>query len=195
VVTTTRTRKDKMSDSNAPATQRLSGTYIVDRDHSSLHFAVEHMRLARFRASFEDVHGRLTADPAGVAIEGSAPVRSISIKAPAQLRDQVIRGFFLGDDHPEVIFRSTEVELDGDQTARVTGELTMRGVARTITAAGSYRPPIDDPYGSQRAALELRTTIDRRDWGIDWQMPLPDGSDAVGWEVELSANLELVREA
>ena len=178
-----------MNDSN------LSGTYIVDGVHSSLQFAVEHMRLARFRASFEDVRGRLAADSDGISIEGSAPVQSISIKAPPQLRDHVIRGFFLADDHPELIFRSTDVELRDDDTARVTGELTMRGVARTITAEGRYRRPIADPYGARRAALELRATIDRRDWGIDWQMPLPDGSDAVGWQVELSANLELVGEA
>ena len=122
-------------------------------------------------------------------------MQSISIKAPPELREQVIRDFFLGDDHPEVILRSTEVELGSDGTAKVTGELTMRGVSRTIRAHGSYRPPIEDPYGGQRAALELRTTIDRRDWGMDWQMPLPDGGNAVGWEVELSANLELIREA
>lgn len=170
----------------------FNGTYVVDSDHSSLQFAVEHMRLSRFRASFEDVRGRLAADAGGISIEGSAPVRSISIKAPAQLRDQVIREFFLGDEHPEVTFRSTDVELGDGDSARVTGELTMRGVARPIAAEGSYRPPIDDPYGGRRAALELRTTIDRRDWGIDWQMPLPDGSDAVGWAVELSADLELV---
>jgi polyisoprenoid-binding protein YceI len=184
-----------MNDPSVPATQTFNGTYVVDRHHSSLQFAVEHMKLSSFRASFEDVHGRLAADADGISIEGSAPVRSISIKAPPELRDQVIRDFFLGDNHPEVIFRSTEVELGNDDTAKVTGELTMRGVARTITAVGSYRRPIEDPYGAQRAALELRTTIDRRDWGIDWQMPLPDGSDAVGWEVELSANLELVGEA
>jgi polyisoprenoid-binding protein YceI len=178
----------------ATATQTFTGTYAVDPNHSSLHFSVEHMRLSRFRASFEDVHGRLAADADGISIEGGAPVQSISIKAPAPLRDQVVRGFFLGDDHPEVSFRSTQVELGDDDTATVTGELTMRGVARTITAVGSYRRPIDDPYGAKRGALELRTTIDRRDWGIDWQMPLPDGSDAVGWEVELSANLELVGE-
>ena len=170
----------------------FDGIYVVDRDHSSLQFAVEHMKLSRFRASFEDVRGRLAAGAGGISIEGSAPVRSVSIKAPTQLREQVIREFFRGDDHPEVIFRSTDVELGEGDTAKVTGELTMRGVARTITAAGSYRRPIDDPYGGRRAALELRTTIDRRDWGIDWQMPLPDGSDAVGWEVELSADLELV---
>lgn len=168
---------------------------MVDRDHSSLQFAVEHMKLSSFRASFEDVHGRVAANADGVSIEGSAPVQSISIKSPPELREQVIRNFFLGDDHPEVIFRSTEVELVDDDTAKVTGELTMRGVSRTIRAHGSYRRPIEDPYGGQRAALELRTTIDRRDWGMDWQMSLPNGGNAVGWEVEVSANLELIGEA
>jgi polyisoprenoid-binding protein YceI len=179
----------------ATAAQTFSGTYVVDRNHSSLQFAVEHMKLARFRASFEDVSGRLEAEPGGIAIEGSAPVRSISIKAPPELREQVIREFFQGDDHPDVSFRSTAVELTDGDSAEVRGELTMRGVSRPITARGSYRAPIDDPFGLQRGAVELRARIDRRDWGIDWQMPLPDGSDSVGWEVEVSASLELVRQA
>jgi polyisoprenoid-binding protein YceI len=179
----------------AIATQTFSGTYVVDRDHSSLQFAVEHMKLSSFRASFGDIDGRLAADVGGISIEGGARVESISITAPPELREHVVRDFFQADDHPELSFRSTEVELGEGGAARVTGELTMRGVARAITAEGSYRPPIEDPYGAQRAAIELRTTVDRRDWGVDWQMPLPDGGDSVGWEVELSAELELIEEA
>jgi polyisoprenoid-binding protein YceI len=101
----------------ATATQTFSGTYVVDRVHSSLQFAVEHMKLSSFRAAFEDVHGRLAANGGGISIEGSAPVQSISIKAPRELREHVVRGFFVGDDHPEVIFRSTQVELGDDDTA------------------------------------------------------------------------------
>jgi polyisoprenoid-binding protein YceI len=178
----------------ATATRTFRGTYVVDRNHSSLQFAVEHMKLSMFRASFDGLDGRLAVDEEGISFEGSAPVQSISIKAPPELREQVIRDFFQGDDHPEVMFRSTAVELVDVDTANVIGELTMRGVSRTITAHGSYRPPIADPFGLLRGALELRTTIDRRDWGMDWQMPLPDGGDAVGWDVEVSVHLELIRE-
>ena len=64
-----------------------------------------------------------------------------------------------------------------------------------VTATGTYSPTITDPFGVSRAALELRATVDRREWGLDWQLALPDGGDALGWEVEIAAVLELVRES
>ena len=103
--------------------------------------------------------------------------------------------FFHADAHPELSFRSTDVELRDDGSAIVMGELTIRGVSRSVSAEGSYRAPTVDPFGTVRAALTLRATVDRRDWDLSWQLPLPDGGDAVGWEVELTAELELVRAA
>lgn len=97
--------------------------------------------------------------------------------------------------HPELTFSSTDVELGGDGSAIVTGELTIRGIGRTIVAEGTYTAPARDPFGTERAALELHATVDRREWDLNWQLPLPDGGDAVGWQVELTAELELVRAA
>ena len=73
--------------------------------------------------------------------------------------------------------------------------LTIRGIGRTIVAEGTYTAPARDPFGTERAALELHATVDRREWDLNWQLPLPDGGDAVGWQVELTAELELVRAA
>ena len=85
------------------------------------------------------------------------------------------------------------VELGEDGSASVTGELTIRGVSRSVAARGTYQLPTEDPFGTYRAGLELRTTVDRRDWDMDWQVPLPGGGDALGWEVEITAQLELTR--
>ena len=72
-------------------------------------------------------------------------------------------------------------------------ELTIRGATRTISAHGTYQPTREDPFGGRRAGLELRVTVDRRSWDMNWQMPLPDGSDALGWDVEITAQLELIK--
>ena len=171
----------------------FTGTYDIDRTHSSVHFAVEHI-VSTFRASFDDIDGRLVGDDAGTTLGAAARVESVSIVDPPEFREHVVHGedFFQADVHPALVFRSTDVDLHGDGSALVTGELVIRGISRTITAVGSYRAPTRDPFGSLRAALELRATIDRRDWGLNWQLPLPDGGDAVGWNVELTAELELV---
>ena len=101
--------------------------------------------------------------------------------------------FFDADTYPQITFRSTGVELGEDGSASVAGELTIRGVSRSVAARGTYQPPTEDPFGTYRAGLELRATVDRRHWDMNWQVPLPDGGDALGWEVEITAQLELTR--
>jgi polyisoprenoid-binding protein YceI len=177
------------------ATQPFTGTFELDSNHSSVQFAVRHIKVSIFRASFADIDARLIADGDEVKLEGSARAESVSLTNPPEFREHVVRGadFLHAGEHPELTFRSTEVDLREDGSATVTGELTVRGISHEITATGSFQPPVEDPYGSFRAALELRATVDRRAWEMDWQMPLPDGSDVLGWEVEITAHLELIR--
>src|SRR5438067_6821059 len=180
----------------AVAAQPFTGAFVADRNHSSVLFSVQHIKVSRFRASFADVDARLAADEEGVRLEGRARVDSISIAEPPELREHVVSGtdFFAAGEHPEIRFRSSRVDLGDDGVIHVSGELDVRGVTRPIEASGTYRSPVVDPYGAGRAAIELAATIDRRDWGFDWQMALPDGDDVLGWEVELDVRLELVEE-
>ncbi len=176
---------------------QLAGTYELDLTHSSVGFAIAHLSLSTFRASFGDLEARLVADGDGIALEGRTRAASLSIVEPPEFREHVVNGrdFLDAGDHPELRFASNEVELREDGAATVRGELALRGVVRTVRLEGRYRGPIADPFGGERVALELRTTIDRRAWDMDWQTQLPDGADALGWEVELSADLELVKAA
>jgi polyisoprenoid-binding protein YceI len=112
------------------------------------------------------------------------------------MRGHVVNGeeFFDGGNHPEIVFRSTRVELAEDGGVAVDGELDIKGIVRPVTATGTYRPPVEDPYGASRGAIELGTVVDRRDWDMNWQIPLPAGGEALGYEVELSAHLELIKQ-
>jgi polyisoprenoid-binding protein YceI len=178
------------------AIRPFTGTYDIDRTHSSVQFAVTHI-VATFRASFDGVDGRLIGNHDGTTLEASTRVESVSIVDPPEFRDHVVRGedFFHADAHPELSFHSSDVELRDDGSVTVRGELTIRGITRPVIAEGSYRPPTVDPFGTVRAALALHATVDRRDWDLRWQLPLPDGGDAVGWDVELTAELEFVEVA
>src|SRR3954467_7980270 len=113
--------------------------------------------------------------------------------------------FFDVERHPDITFRSTAVRLADDGRAEVDGELTIRGVTRPVTAGGHYAPPPPPPPAAPSppprppslgavAGLELQTSFDRREYGFDWQMSLPGGGDAVGWDVELDIDLLLKRE-
>ena len=178
------------------ATEQFTGTYVADPDHSSFLFAIQHMKVSSFRATFGDVDAHARGDDAGLSLEGRARVESISIGTPPEFREHVVNGdeFFDAGNHPEIVFRSTRVELADDGRATVEGELEIKGIARRLTATGSYQPPVEDPYGALRTAIELTATADRRDWDMNWQMPLPKGGDVLGYEVEITVHLELVKQ-
>jgi polyisoprenoid-binding protein YceI len=176
------------------AVQPYSGTYLSDPVHSSFGFAVDYAGTGKFRGTLDDVSATLTAGDDGLALEGSAKVESISIRTPEQFRAHVLGPeFFDTENHPEVTFRSTQVELDEDGTARIDGELTIAGVTRPVAIGGTWAEPVAAAGGGVRAGLELSTVIDRRDFGFEWQMELPGGGDALAYDVTLEVSLALIQ--
>jgi polyisoprenoid-binding protein YceI len=174
------------------AVQPFSGTYTTDPVHSTFGFAVQYAGVGRFRGTLDDVNATLTAADDGLVLEGSARAESISIKEPAQFRAHVLGPeFFDADNHPEVRFRSSNIELADDGTLRLEGELTIAGKSKQVVAAGTWTEP-GEGVGTIRASLELETVVDRRDFGFDWQMQLPNGKDALAYEVTLEVVLALV---
>ncbi len=179
------------------ATRIADGTYNADPIHSSFQAGVSHMGVGSFRTTFSDVTAQLEAGADGLAVEGRAQVASISIANPPEFREHVVNGadFFDAANHPEIVLRSTSLELADDGTAQLDGELVIKGIAKPVTATGTWREPIQDLGGYVRMALDLVAVVDRRDWDITWQAPLPGGGDALGWDVEIEAHLELVKDA
>jgi polyisoprenoid-binding protein YceI len=178
------------------ATQPLSGTFAADPHHSSFQFAVKHMKVATFRAGFGDVEASLVAGENGLRLEGRAKVESVDVVKPPELRGHLVESpdFFDAPNHPEITFTSDDVDLREDGTAVVSGELTIKGITKPIEATGTWQEPIEDPYGMTRTALTLTATLDRRDFGLSWQAPLPNGDDVLAWDVTLTAEIELIRE-
>ena len=173
-------------------TTSLTGTYRIDPDHSSAAFAVRHMGVSMFRGSFAGMAGTVTAGDS-VRIAGAVPVAGISVKSPVDLRTHLLsEEFFAADLHPEIRFSGDHVALRADGSAVVAGDLTIRNVTRGVVASGTWSPAVEDPFGATRAAIELATTIDRRDFGMTWNLPLPKGGDALGNDVEITVHLELV---
>ena len=131
----------------ALTTDPLTGVFDADRTHSSFQFAVRHMKVSTFRASFGGVDARLIADASKARLAGAARVESISIADPREFREHVVRGadFFDADNHPEILFRSERVEPAENGTATVDGDLTIKGLSRPITATGTYQRPVEDP--------------------------------------------------
>jgi polyisoprenoid-binding protein YceI len=169
----------------------FSGTYRAQPVASTFAFAVRHSGVFWYRGSLSDVTATLHGDADGLTLEGSARVDSISVVEPAAMRASVLGPtFFNAEHHPEITFRSTTIRLADEGQVEIDGELTIRGVTRSINATGRYAEPRPSSFG-EIAGLELHASVDRRQFGFGWQMQLPGGGDALGWNIQLDIDLLL----
>jgi polyisoprenoid-binding protein YceI len=169
----------------------LAGTFNADPVHSSFGFAVKYQNVSNFRGTLGEVAATLVDGK----LEGSAKVESISIVTPEQFRAHVMSAdFFDVENYATVDFTSTDVDLADDGTAKVTGDLTIRGVTKPVTATGSWQAPSQDAFGNTRAHLQLEVTIDRTEFGLNWNMPLPSGGDALANDVTLTVDIALLQQ-
>jgi polyisoprenoid-binding protein YceI len=174
------------------ATSPFAGTYAADPVHSSFGFAVRYQGVSVFRGTLSDVSATLTDG----RLEGAAKVESISIRTPEQFRAHVLSGeFFDAESHPEVTFASNDLDLRDDGTAVVDGELTIKGITRPVQAAGTWIPAAADAFGSTRGHLELEAVVDRTEFDMNWNAPLPTGGKALANEVTLTVDLSLIEQA
>ena len=169
-----------------------TGIWRSDRVHSTAEFSVRHA-VGTFRGSFREFEAVLDGSGEPRLI-GRVPVESVQVKEENLEAHLLSPEFFDRDQTPEIAFESTRIAREGDELA-IEGELTVRGVTKPVGARGTITDPMAGPDGNDRFGLELRTTVDRHDFGLDWNMDLPNGSKMLGDEVTLSVHLELVEEA
>jgi polyisoprenoid-binding protein YceI len=173
-------------------TTSLSGTYTADPVHSSFGFGVRYQGVSLFRGTLNEVEAKLLDG----RLEGTAKVESISIKTPEQFRAHVLSAeFFDAENHPEVTFASTSIDVADDGSATVTGDLTIKGITKPVTATGTWTPPAADAFGNSRAHLNLEAVIDRTEWDMNWNMALPSGGNVLANDVTLTIELSLVEQA
>jgi polyisoprenoid-binding protein YceI len=169
------------------------GTWKIDPVWSALGFEVKKIGLATIKGRALGFEGSITG---GVepAIEGTVAVSSLTTFD--ETRDGHLHSpdFFDAERYPEITFRSTSVGQRGDELV-VRGELTIKGETRPVELRGSFAGTGIDPAGNQRIVVDLSTTIDRTDFGINWNAPVPGGGLILPNEVLLTATFAAVREA
>jgi polyisoprenoid-binding protein YceI len=174
--------------------QALTGDYTLDVAHSRIGFVARHAMVTKVRGQFNEFEGKAHLDfatPQESSVE--VTIQANSIDTRNEQRDGHLRtnDFFDAPNHPVMTFRSTSVEQVDDEHYKVTGDLTIKGVTNSVTVDFEYAGAAKDPYGNIRVGLEGSTTVNRRDWGIEWNAPLETGgvlvSDKVTLEFEISA--------
>jgi len=166
-----------------------TGTWQVDRVHSSIGFAIDYMA-GTFHGTFSDFDAAITD---GV-LNGSAKVASVQVKDENLAAHLQSPDFFDAQAYPELTFTSNQIGRDGERV-NIDGEITIKGHTETAEIFGEISDPMADPYGGERFGLTLQTTVDRDKFGISWNNPLPSGEPALSNEVTITAELQLSKQA
>jgi polyisoprenoid-binding protein YceI len=167
------------------------GTWTSDPTHSSFDFSVKHMVVATFRGSLPDFEATLTSRE-----DGTLHLLGVGRPASITTQDDNLTGHLASPDffdvqrHPEVRYESDEIVRDGDRLT-VRGTLTLKGVTRDLELRGTIVGPVVGLGDAEVVGIELEGVIDRTEYGLNWNAPLPGGGFAVGNDVRLRTQLEL----
>jgi polyisoprenoid-binding protein YceI len=175
-----------------PTTATAVRTYQIDKAHSEATFQVRHL-LTKVRGRFSDFAGVVHFDeahPEQSSIDFT--VQTASIDTDEADRDKHLRSadFFDVEHHPTMTFRSASVTPRGTNRFDVHGPLTIRGVSRPVIVPVTYLGMAKDPWGVQRAAFEAEVTLNRKDYGLNWNAALETGGFLVGDEVKVSLSVQ-----
>ena len=167
-------------------------TWTLDPAHTQVNFSAKHMMVTTVRGKFDGVDGELHIDETDPT-RSSAEIRveAASLSTGFDARDQHLRSpdFFDAGNHPLIVFRSAGIEQRDGERFRVTGDLTIRETTRPVTLDAEllgFYPGLD---GSRRVGLSLRTKINRKDWGLNWNVALESGGWLVGEEIKLEIDV------
>jgi polyisoprenoid-binding protein YceI len=171
------------------------GTWKVDPTHSTASFAVKHMVVATFRGSFEKIDATLTVGEdgagqlVGVVDAGSIAVKDENLQAHLGAPD-----FFDTERYPELRFASKAIRRDGEQLV-IDGKLTIKDRTHPVEARGTITDPHETLGGAVKIGVTLETVIDRTQFGLEWNAPLPQGGFALANDVKLTVELELAQDS
>lgn len=177
-------------------TSTATSLYEIDPAHTSAQFSVRHLMISNVKGSFQNVTGSAVYDPASLAaskLDVTIAVQSIHTMEPQ--RDEHLRSadFFDAANHPSITFRSNRFSQSGGGL-KITGDLTIRGVTKEVTlAVDPLEPAIKDPWGNTRIGASASTRVNRKDFGLNWNAALEFGGFAVGDEVKITIDAELIK--
>ncbi len=170
------------------------GIWNIDPVHSSVNFVVRHLMVSKVRGKFGTFTGAITIDENRLASSVTASVEMGSVSTGDDGRDAHLRNsdFFDIENHPVMTFTSTQVRPDGNDYVLV-GDLTIKGVTKQVELELEFDGVSPDPWGGTRAGFSAEGEIDRRDFGLEWNMALDTGALMVGEKVKIALDIQAVK--
>jgi polyisoprenoid-binding protein YceI len=171
-----------------------TGTWNVDPSHSSVEFGVKHLGLATVKGHFGEFTGSLEVAEDG-SVSATGTVEAASLDTRSAQRDEHLRSadFFDVENHGQITFQSKAIEQVGEDSYRITGDLTIRGTTNEIVLDAETTGTDVDPWGNTRVGLEASTQIDRTEYGLTWNQALESGGMLVGKKVKIQLEISAVK--
>jgi polyisoprenoid-binding protein YceI len=173
----------------------IAGEYTLDPAHSRLGFSARHAMVATVRGQFTEFTGTAhvdTAIPANSKVEVSIVANSISTGNEQRDGHLLSGDFFETEQFPNITFTSTDVSRDGDDWT-ITGDLTIKGVSKSISVPFEFAGSAQDPFGNTRIGFEGEATLLRKDWGLSWNAALETGGVLVSDKVKLQFDISAIK--
>ena len=169
----------------------------MDPAHTEILFSVRHMMISKVRGQFDEFSVSFEGDedhPADVKVE--VVIEAASINTREDQRDTHLKSpdFLDAENYPQLYFKSKRVELSDDRKAKLYGDLTIRGMTREVVLDVEYTGQSKSPYGFTSVGFEATIRLSRKDWDLTWNVPLETGGWLVGDEVDISIQLELIKQ-
>jgi polyisoprenoid-binding protein YceI len=171
-------------------------SFVVDKNHSEAIFQVRHM-VSRVSGRFDDFAGTINVDRSNPSVSSvELTIKVPSIDTGVTDRDKHLRSadFFDAEKYPEISFKSTSIKPSGKKDVYdVTGSFTMHGVTKSITLPVEFLGFIKDPRGNERAGFSTHTTLNRKDYGVNWNRALDNGGALLSDDVDVTVNIEAAK--
>ena len=175
----------------------VTTTWQIDPNHSSAQFAVRHLAISTVRGAFTKVNGAVELDDKDISkssVDVTIDAASVDTRVPDRDKDLRSDHFFDVEKYPTITFKSTKVEQVAPGKLKVTGDLTIHGVTKQVVLdVDGPTPPVKDPWGNQRAAVNATTKINRQDYGVKWNATMDGGGLVVGDDVAITIDAEMVQ--
>lgn len=171
-------------------------TYKIDPRHTSANFAVTHLMISTVRGEFHAVNGSVIVDDTNItksSVEVTIDASTVDTREPDRDKDLKSPNFFDVEKYPAITFKSTKVEQAANGHLKITGDLTLHGVTKSVVLdATAPKAPIKDPWGLQRTAVSGSTRINRQDFGMNYSKTLDTGGLVVSNDVDITLDVEMI---
>lgn len=167
--------------------------WVIDPSHSQVEFTVKHMMISKVRGYFTGVSGQLILDDDDLAHSSvEVEIDTASVSTRDEKRDEHLRSaeFFDVEQYPTIIFKSTKVEAKDDDELRISGDLTIHGETRPVVLDATYQGHGVNPWGAGVISYEASAKISRRDFKMEFNVPLDTGGVLVGDDVNITIEIE-----